>query len=104
MKGVFPTMGLKIAVVLRLLLLIAVPSMGQAQTKESTPPVFPGQTEGNFIIKDFHFNSGEVLPELRLHYVTLGCASRSATEVCCTPQRAPVPFSSRLPITTAVSP
>ena len=43
-----------------------------AQTKEGTPPVLPGQTEGEFVIKDFHFNSGEVLPELRIHYVTLG--------------------------------
>ena len=28
--------------------------------------------EGDFIIPDFEFNSGETLPELRLHYTTLG--------------------------------
>ena len=28
--------------------------------------------EGDFIIRDFHFKSGETLPELRLHYLTLG--------------------------------
>jgi len=28
--------------------------------------------EGNFIIPNFQFNSGETLPELRLHYTTLG--------------------------------
>src|SRR5947209_16094957 len=29
-------------------------------------------SDGDFIIKDFKFESGETLPELRLHYVTLG--------------------------------
>ncbi|MFL6374226.1 MAG: alpha/beta fold hydrolase [Pyrinomonadaceae bacterium] len=28
--------------------------------------------DGDFIIKDFKFEMGEILPELRLHYVTLG--------------------------------
>jgi homoserine O-acetyltransferase len=32
----------------------------------------PKPTEGDFLIKDFKFESGELLPELRLHYVTLG--------------------------------
>jgi hypothetical protein len=40
---------------------------------------FPGQNEGDFIIKDFRFNSGEVLTELRLHYVTLGTPHRNAS-------------------------
>jgi homoserine O-acetyltransferase len=43
-----------------------------AQTKESAPPVLPGQAEDEFLIKDCHLKSGEVLPELRLHYMTLG--------------------------------
>ena len=32
--------------------------------------------EGNFVIRDFRFQGGEVLPELRLHYVTLGTPKR----------------------------
>ena len=32
--------------------------------------------EGNFVVRDFRFQSGEVLPELRLHYVTLGTPNR----------------------------
>ena len=28
--------------------------------------------DGDFVIKDFKFESGEILPELRLHYATLG--------------------------------
>ena len=33
---------------------------------------YPGQTEGAWIAKDFRFSSGEVLPEVRLHYTTVG--------------------------------
>lgn len=41
------------------------------------PPV----TEGDFVAKDFAFTSGERLPELRLHYRTLGQPQRDATGV-----------------------
>jgi len=34
--------------------------------------------EGDFIVHDFHFKSGETLPELRLHYMTLGQPARDA--------------------------
>jgi homoserine O-acetyltransferase len=50
-----------------------------AQTKDSAPSVMVGQTESEFIFKDFHFNSGEVLPELRLHCVTLGTPHRNSS-------------------------
>jgi homoserine O-acetyltransferase len=33
---------------------------------------YPAPTEGDYVVKDFHFASGESLPELRLHYRTLG--------------------------------
>src|ERR1700731_772231 len=33
---------------------------------------YPAPTEGDFTIRDFKFASGETLPELRLHYRTLG--------------------------------
>jgi len=36
-----------------------------------TPSHWPTQ-EGTFNIPDFHFGSGETLPQLRLHYLTLG--------------------------------
>ena len=36
------------------------------------PPV---PKEGSAVIRDFRFHTGEVLPELRLHYTTLGAAS-----------------------------
>jgi len=33
---------------------------------------FPAPKEGNWVIKNFRFASGEVLPELKVHYLTLG--------------------------------
>jgi len=32
----------------------------------------PTATESDFVVKDFHFRSGEVLPEVRIHYATIG--------------------------------
>ena len=37
--------------------------------------------EGDFVVKDFRFASGETLPELRLHYRTLGTLQRDARGV-----------------------
>lgn len=37
-----------------------------------------GAHEGDFIARDFHFKSGEVLPELKIHYATLGEPQRDA--------------------------
>ncbi len=34
--------------------------------------------EGDFVVRDFRFRSGETLPELRLHYLTLGKPARDA--------------------------
>jgi homoserine O-acetyltransferase len=38
----------------------------------------PATTEGDFVVKNFQFRSGESLPELRLHYTTLGKPARDA--------------------------
>jgi homoserine O-acetyltransferase len=35
-------------------------------------------TEADFVLHDFHFASGEMLPELRIHYATLGTPRRDA--------------------------
>ena len=32
--------------------------------------------DGDFVIRDFHFKSGETLPELRMHYTILGTPHR----------------------------
>ena len=38
----------------------------------------PASTEGDLVVKNFQFRSGESLPELRLHYTTLGKPARDA--------------------------
>src|ERR1700737_3909504 len=37
---------------------------------------WPGQTEGDWVLKNYKFANGEVLPELKLHYMTLGSPKR----------------------------
>jgi homoserine O-acetyltransferase len=39
---------------------------------------WPEPVAGDFVIKDFRFGTGETLPELKIHYVTLGRPSRDA--------------------------
>src|SRR5467141_549768 len=54
-----------------IMLLASRPSSGQEAGLPST-------TEGDFVLKNFKFRSGETLPELRLHYMTLGKPVRNA--------------------------
>src|SRR5262245_24483595 len=42
---------------------------------------YPPPIEGDFLIRDARFTSGEALPELRLHYTSLGKPNRDATGV-----------------------
>jgi homoserine O-acetyltransferase/O-succinyltransferase len=44
-------------------------------------PAAPAVTEGDFLIRDFRFTSGETLPELRMHYRTLGTPRKDASGV-----------------------
>ena len=41
----------------------------------------PVPVQGNFILKNFTFRSGETLPELRIHYRTLGTPQRDAAGI-----------------------
>ncbi len=43
----------------------------------AAPAITP--KEGDFVVRDFRFRSGEVLPELRLHYTTVGEPRRDAS-------------------------
>lgn len=55
------------------ILLLAAPSRAQQ------PAAAPAPEEHDYIAHDFHFRSGETLPELRLHYMTLGKPVKDAT-------------------------
>jgi len=66
--------------ILPLLLLFAI--MTAAQTPNTAPaPNYPQPVEGDFVIRDFKFDSGETLPELKLHYRTIGEPKRDASGV-----------------------
>jgi homoserine O-acetyltransferase/O-succinyltransferase len=40
---------------------------------------YPAPQAGNFVVKDFHFKSGEKLAEVKLHYYTLGAPQKDAS-------------------------
>jgi homoserine O-acetyltransferase len=42
---------------------------------------FPAAVEGDYVARDFKFASGETLPELKLHYRTIGSPRRNAAGV-----------------------
>ena len=53
--------------------LAAAVSVGQAGAGQAAGTAsWPTPQEGDFVVHDFHFQSGETVPELRLHYATLG--------------------------------
>ncbi|HEX4197806.1 MAG TPA: alpha/beta fold hydrolase [Caulobacteraceae bacterium] len=43
------------------------------------PPAYGEPRQGELVIPDFHFRSGESLPRLRIHYMTLGTPARDAS-------------------------
>src|SRR5215475_10082962 len=46
----------------------------QAATEANYPPT----TEGDFVVHNFKFKSGQSMPEVRLHYTTLGKPAQDA--------------------------
>ena len=60
-KSVFWQGGCALAMVLTVL-----------PTEAADTPGYPAPKEGDWVARDFRFASGEVMPELRLHYTTIG--------------------------------
>ena len=56
-------------------------STALAQPSAAARPNYPAPVEGDYIIKDFRFHSGEILPELKLHYRTIGTEQRDSSGV-----------------------
>ena len=42
---------------------------------------YPAPTEADFVVRNFRFGTGEMLPELKLHYRTIGTPRRDAAGV-----------------------
>jgi homoserine O-acetyltransferase len=66
--------------ILPALLLLAITAAAQSQNTTG-PPNYPQPVEGDFTIRDFKFDSGETLPELKLHYRTIGELKRDSSGV-----------------------
>jgi homoserine O-acetyltransferase len=64
----------KIVATLFVLALIAAFVSAQQKSEQN----WPTPQEGDYVVHDFHFHSGETLPEVRLHYYTLGKPMKDA--------------------------
>ena len=53
----------------------SLPSQPTPQAQQT----WPTPQEGDYVVRDFHFRSGEMLPEVRLHYYTLGKPMKDAS-------------------------
>ncbi len=58
---------------------LASPTLAAAPPASSAAPAAP--VEADCVLHDFHFHGGEVLPTLRIHYVTLGSPARDKAGV-----------------------
>jgi homoserine O-acetyltransferase/O-succinyltransferase len=76
MPSTFAIMKPTIAIVFTSLFLVA-PANQAAEPSAAQP----APLEGDFVLKDFKFKSGETLPKLRIHYRTIGTPRKDAQGV-----------------------
>src|SRR5579863_723521 len=69
-------MNRRLAKIAAAALLLAAPAFCQSQQKSE--PTWPTPQEGDYVVHDFHFQSGDTLPEVRMHYFTLGKPAKDA--------------------------
>jgi len=58
--------------------LLAILAFTLASAASGLAQTWPNQREADFVVRNFRFATGETLPELRLHYLTLGTPRRDA--------------------------
>ncbi|MBV8836745.1 MAG: alpha/beta fold hydrolase, partial [Alphaproteobacteria bacterium] len=61
-----------------LIVAVMIAAMQGALAQTAARSAWPQQRAGDAILRDFRFDSGETLPELKLHYVTIGTIQRNA--------------------------
>src|SRR5258705_368744 len=76
MRAQFARSPLALVCVLTAFHLAGGPSHAAAPRTASRASSRTAPREGDFVLRDFHFRSGETLPELRIHYLTLGTPAR----------------------------
>ncbi|MGH8252971.1 MAG: alpha/beta fold hydrolase [Steroidobacteraceae bacterium] len=67
-----------IAAALALSTMLPAAPAAAAPLTTAAPSILAQVHAGDFVLHDFHFASGETLPELRMHYSTLGAPQRDA--------------------------
>src|SRR5258705_13943623 len=68
--------GMFAAVVRSVALVLA--SLGVSESIWARTADYPAPREGDFVVRDFKFKSGESLPELRIHYHAFGQPKRDS--------------------------
>ncbi len=53
-------------------------TFGMADPASAAPQTYPGQQEGDVVVRDFRLTGGERLEQAKLHYTTLGTPHRGA--------------------------
>ncbi len=70
-------MFVRTLIVTALLAAAAFPALGQ-ETANKPNMSWPGYREGDYVVHDYKFISGESIPAVKLHYRTIGVAKRNA--------------------------
>jgi homoserine O-acetyltransferase len=65
------------AMIVTVLLAAALPALAQETTKKPDT-TWPGYQESDYIISNYKFVSGESMPEVKMHYRTIGAARRNS--------------------------
>ena len=73
--------NLSIRILLTLIIVVATCTLVLSQTTPERQRNYPAPVEGDYTIKDFKFRSGETLPELKLHYLTIGTPAKDNSGV-----------------------
>jgi homoserine O-acetyltransferase len=57
---------------------LAVPALAQEDATKGNPASWPGYQTGDYIVKDYKFTDGQTMPEVKLHYRTIGTPQKNA--------------------------
>ena len=68
-------------ILLILIIVVATCTFAFSQTTPERQRNYPPPVEGDYTINDFKFRSGETLPELKLHYFTIGTPAKDNSGV-----------------------